>query len=147
MKIPLILFILLLNHWVVVSSQSLERTVIAASGGHMRNASLSLDWTLGEPVIDLRYNSKIVLSQGFQQANNSELGAFYSPPHIEGRCDACGGRLRHRADDNEEIIGDRLRVYETHTIPVIEYYKGQEKLRTVQGVGEVESVSRRNNFV
>lgn len=78
MKIPLILFILLLNHWVVVSSQSLERTVIAASGGHMRNASLSLDWTLGEPVIDLRYNSKIVLSQGFQQANSSELGAFYS---------------------------------------------------------------------
>jgi adenylate kinase len=67
---------------------------------------------------------------------------FYSPPHIEGRCDACGGRLRHRADDNEEIIGDRLRVYETHTIPVIEYYQGQEKLRTVQGVGDVDSVSR-----
>ncbi len=40
---------------------------------------------------------------------------FYSPPHIEGRCDVCGGRLRHRADDNEEIIGDRLRVYETNT--------------------------------
>ena len=33
---------------------------------------------------------------------------FYSPPHIEGRCDMCGGRLRHRADDNEEIIGDRF---------------------------------------
>jgi adenylate kinase len=65
---------------------------------------------------------------------------FYSPPHIEGRCDACGGRLRHRADDNEEIIGDRLRVYETHTIPVIEYYQGQEKLRTVQGVGEIDTI-------
>jgi adenylate kinase len=65
---------------------------------------------------------------------------FYSPPHIEGRCDACGGRLRHRSEDNEETIGDRLRVYETHTIPVIAHYKSQEKLRTVQGVGEIESV-------
>jgi adenylate kinase len=65
---------------------------------------------------------------------------FYSPPHIEGRCDACGGRLRHRADDNEETIGDRLRVYETHTIPVAEYYQGQEKLRTVQGVGEIDTI-------
>ena len=47
---------------------------------------------------------------------------FYDPPHMEGRCDECGGRLRHRADDNEEVIGDRLRVYETHTIPVVEFY-------------------------
>jgi adenylate kinase len=65
---------------------------------------------------------------------------FYSPPHIEGRCDACGGRLRHRGEDNEETIGDRLRVYETHTIPVVAHYKSQEKLRTVQGVGEIESI-------
>ena len=65
---------------------------------------------------------------------------FYSPPHIDGRCDEFGGKLRHRADDNEETIGNRLRVYETHTIPVIEYYKEQEKLRTVQGVGEIQDI-------
>ncbi|MCK5307903.1 MAG: adenylate kinase [Zetaproteobacteria bacterium] len=65
---------------------------------------------------------------------------FYSPPHIEGRCDKCGGRLRHRGDDNEETIGNRLRVYETHTIPVIDYYQEQEKLRTVQGVGEISDI-------
>jgi adenylate kinase len=65
---------------------------------------------------------------------------FYSPPHIDGRCDECGGKLRHRADDNEETIGNRLRVYETHTLPVIEYYKEQEKLRTVQGVGEISDI-------
>ena len=65
---------------------------------------------------------------------------FYAPPHIEGRCDECGGRLRHRGDDNEETIGNRLRVYETHTIPVIEYYQEQEKLRTVQGVGEIDDI-------
>jgi adenylate kinase len=65
---------------------------------------------------------------------------YYAPPHIEGRCDECGGRLRHRGDDNEETIGNRLRVFETHTLPVVEYYKEQGKLRTVQGVGEVTDI-------
>jgi adenylate kinase len=65
---------------------------------------------------------------------------FYSPPHIDGRCDACGGKLRHRADDNEETIGNRLRVYETQTLPVINYYKEQGLLRTVQGVGEIPHI-------
>jgi len=65
---------------------------------------------------------------------------FYAPPHIEGRCDACGGRLRHRGDDNEETIGNRLRVFETHTHPVLEYYQQQGKLRTVQGVGEISDI-------
>jgi adenylate kinase len=65
---------------------------------------------------------------------------FYSPPRIDGRCDECGGRLRHRADDNEETIGNRLRVYELHTLPVIEYYKAQGKLRTVQGVGDISAI-------
>jgi len=65
---------------------------------------------------------------------------FYAPPHMEGRCDECGGKLRHRSDDNEETIGNRLRVYESHTLPVIEYYKEQGKLRTVQGVGEISMI-------
>jgi adenylate kinase len=65
---------------------------------------------------------------------------FYAPPHMDGRCDECGGRLRHRSDDNEETIGNRLRVYETQTLPVLDFYRGQEKLRTVQGVGEVADV-------
>jgi adenylate kinase len=65
---------------------------------------------------------------------------FYAPPHMEGRCDECGGKLRHRSDDNEETIGNRLRVYESHTLPVIEYYKEQGKLRTVQGVGEISVI-------
>jgi len=65
---------------------------------------------------------------------------YYAPPHMEGRCDACGGRLRHRADDNEETIGNRLRVFETHTLPVVEYYREQDKLRTVQGVGEISDI-------
>ena len=63
-----------------------------------------------------------------------------SPPRIEGRCDKCGGGLEHRADDNEETISNRLKVYEAETAPLVDYFRKQGKLRTVRGVGEVESI-------
>lgn len=65
---------------------------------------------------------------------------YSSPPKIDGQCDKCGGELRHRADDNEETIGNRLRVYEAQTAPLIAYFRNQGKLRTVQGVGEISDI-------
>lgn len=65
---------------------------------------------------------------------------YSSPPKMDGRCDKCGGNLRHRADDNEETIGSRLRVYENQTAPLIAYFRNQGKLRTVQGVGEITDI-------
>jgi adenylate kinase len=44
-------------------------------------------------------------------------------PKVEGKCDKCGGELYQRADDNEEVIRNRLQVYKTQTQPVVEYYK------------------------
>lgn len=66
---------------------------------------------------------------------------YSSPPRVDGICDVCGGNLHHRADDNEETISNRLRVYESQTAPLIDYYRGQDKLRSVQGVGEIEHIS------
>lgn len=65
---------------------------------------------------------------------------YSSPSKLEDRCDKCGGNLRHRADDNEETIGNRLRVYEAQTSPLIEYYRIQGRLKTVQGVGEIAQI-------
>lgn len=65
---------------------------------------------------------------------------YSSPPRVDGICDACGGNLHHRADDNEETISNRLRVYESQTAPLIDYYRGQDKLRSVQGIGEIKHI-------
>ncbi|VAX07226.1 Adenylate kinase, partial [hydrothermal vent metagenome] len=65
---------------------------------------------------------------------------FTSPPRRDGCCDKCGGELLHRADDNEETIANRLKVYEAQTAPLVEYYRWQGKLRTVQGTGEIEDI-------
>jgi len=65
---------------------------------------------------------------------------YTSPSRMDDRCDKCGGNLRHRADDNEQTITNRLRVYEAQTSPVVAYYREQDKLRTVQGVGDIDSI-------
>lgn len=44
-------------------------------------------------------------------------------PKVEGKCDKCGGELYLRADDNEEVIRNRLTVYKNQTEPLIAYYK------------------------
>ena len=67
---------------------------------------------------------------------------FTSPSKLFDHCDKCGGELRQRADDNEETISNRLRIYEMQTMPLIEYYAEQNKLQKVQGIGEIKTVNR-----
>ena len=46
-----------------------------------------------------------------------------------------------RADDTEETFAKRLGVYREQTAPLIPYYEGQGKLRSVDGMGTVAAVS------
>lgn len=46
-----------------------------------------------------------------------------------------------RKDDTEETFKKRLAVYREQTAPLIPYYENQGKLRVVDGMGSVESVS------
>lgn len=65
---------------------------------------------------------------------------YTSPSRLDDRCDECGGNLRHRADEKEETISNRLRVYETQTAPLIEYYRRKGLLRVVPGAGEIDDI-------
>ena len=61
----------------------------------------------------------------------------------EEKCRRCGGELYKRADDNAETIKKRLDVYFSETMPVIEYYRKQDKLLEVDGEGSVEIITAR----
>jgi adenylate kinase len=74
------------------------------------------------------------------EACGEVFNTFTNPPVLDGECDACGGKLHHRSDDNEETIGKRLRVYETQTQPVADFYQEQGKLSTVEGKGEIKDI-------
>ncbi|MBU4604360.1 MAG: nucleoside monophosphate kinase, partial [Proteobacteria bacterium] len=60
---------------------------------------------------------------------------MFDPPKQEGICDKCGGELYQRDDDNEQTVGNRLKVYGSQTEPLIDYYKAKGLLRPIDGVG------------
>ncbi len=65
----------------------------------------------------------------------------FSPPLRPGVCDACGGTLYHRTDDEEATVRRRLGVYDRDTRPVIDYYRRRGLLEEVSGEGTVDQVS------
>ena len=48
---------------------------------------------------------------------------------------------RKRADDKEEVIRERLRVYREKTQPLVDYYRGLGLLREIDGHRSIEAVA------
>ena len=67
----------------------------------------------------------------------------FSPPKKTGVCDIDGGELVQRADDNEETITKRLKVYQDQTAPLIDYYKKQNKFVSIDGEGSMDTIFQR----
>ena len=65
-----------------------------------------------------------------------------SPPKTPGKCDKCGGELYQRSDDREETVKDRLGVFFAQTVPILDYYKKQNKLVRVNGNLGMQRVAR-----
>ena len=53
------------------------------------------------------------------------------PPKVEGVCDACGGKLVQRKDDEPETVKKRLKVYHTETEPLKGFYETHGILKPV----------------
>ena len=62
------------------------------------------------------------------------------PPKKEGICDTCGKELVLRDDDKPETVKKRLDVYHDQTQPLIDYYKKQNILKSVDGTQPMEKV-------
>ena len=65
-----------------------------------------------------------------------------APPKVPGKCDKCGGELYQRDDDKEETVKERLRVFFAQTIPIVDYYRGQNKLIEVNGNQGIREVAK-----
>ncbi len=53
------------------------------------------------------------------------------------------GKDSGRPDDkNEEVIRHRIHVYESNTAPLKDYYKAQNKLSSIAGVGEINDITK-----
>jgi len=65
----------------------------------------------------------------------------FKMPKVPGVCDRCGStEFVRRRDDNEEVVRSRLEAYHAQTEPLIDYYKNQGTLRSVDGMAEIGAV-------
>ncbi|HEY9775795.1 MAG TPA: adenylate kinase [Planktothrix sp.] len=62
-------------------------------------------------------------------------------PAKDGKhCDKCGTELVQRSDDKEELVKERLKVYNDNTAPLIRYYDDALILRTVDANGNENDI-------
>ncbi len=64
-----------------------------------------------------------------------------NPPKVEGICDACGGKLTIRKDDEPETVRNRLRVYHAETEPLKGFYEERGKLTSVDSQPTIEATT------
>ncbi len=62
------------------------------------------------------------------------------PTKVEGICDKCNSETILRDDDKPETVQKRLSVYHEQTQPLIDYYKSQGILKTVDGTRPMDDV-------
>ena len=65
---------------------------------------------------------------------------IFDPPSNPETCNKCNGELYQRDDDQEDTIIARLEVYERQTAPVLAFYRRDNLLGEVDGVGSQTQV-------
>jgi adenylate kinase len=101
-----------------------------------------------DAVLDLEAPEEEVVKRiaGRRVCRNDSAHVFhvtYKKPAKEGVCDVCGGELYQRDDDTEATVRNRLEVYHTQTEPIIDYYKAQSLVVTIEAMGPVDEVTER----
>lgn len=76
------------------------------------------------------------------KAGGHIYNVYDRPPEREGLCDVDGSELIHRADDSEEVIGDRLTAYDRQTRPLVDDYRAQGVLTDVDAMGAPDAITQ-----
>lgn len=63
-----------------------------------------------------------------------------SPPHADGVCDKCGGKVVQRPDDEPKSIAVRLDVYDKNTQPVLDFFRERDLYCKVNGSGSPDEI-------
>jgi adenylate kinase len=72
----------------------------------------------------------------------------YHRPKTEGECDTCGATdFLYRPDDEPESVKTRFAVYREQTAPILPYYRRKGILSTVDGMAEMDAVTRQIEVV
>jgi adenylate kinase len=62
------------------------------------------------------------------------------PPASPGVCDGCGSALVQRPDDEEDVIRERLKIFEAQTLPLLSVYRERGLLKEIDATRDADSV-------
>jgi adenylate kinase len=76
-----------------------------------------------------------------------ECGHIFNLKEIEGldTCPNCGAKNSFylRNDDQEDVIKNRLDIFNSSTLPVLGYYENKDRVIEVNGFDSVENVNKK----
>ncbi|MCI8645856.1 MAG: adenylate kinase [Firmicutes bacterium] len=97
-----------------------------------------------DKVLDIAVEKEELMTRLIGRRVCKACGATYHvknmPPAKEGVCDKCGGELMQRADDTEETVANRIEVYNSQTMPLVEYYEKAGNIAHIDGAIGLENV-------
>ena len=113
----------------------------------------ALDRMLGEKhlaldaVVELEVDDAVLTDRIAGRFTCSACGTGYhdqfKPTAKPGVCDVCGAtQFTRRADDKRETVAARLQAYHSQTAPLLPYYRAQRRLKTVDGMADIDEVTR-----
>jgi len=105
-----------------------------------KNASL-------DAVIELAVDEAALIERISGRFSCAKCGAGYHEkfqrPKKDGVCDVCGStEFVRRKDDNATTVAARLEAYRNQTAPILPYYEERGLLRRVDGMADVDEVTR-----
>ncbi len=114
--------------------QALELERALKQCGHKLDAAIYLD--VPDEDIMTRLSGRLTC-----RSCGKTCHARFYPPKRAGICDACGGELYQRNDDNPASIRARLKIFHGITGPMLDYYRKKGLLIPVDATTGMEKVS------
>ena len=108
----------------------------------LADKNLSLD-----AVIEMKTDDDVLVERVTGRYTCAKCGAGYHDkflkPAKEGVCDKCGGEeFTRRSDDTADTVKSRLQSFHNQTAPLLPYYKEKGILKQVDGMAEIDEVTR-----
>jgi adenylate kinase len=103
-------------------------------------------------VIEIQVDDALLTERIAGRFSCAKCGAGYhdsfKQPKTPGVCDECGSsEFSRREDDKAETVAKRLEAYHRQTAPLLPYYRDQALLSSVDGMADINEVTRQIDAV
>jgi adenylate kinase len=115
-----------------VQAEALDRAL--AEAGRQVHAAVYVDVPI-EDLVQRMANRRICT------ANGHVYNLATNPPEVDSVCDLDGSPIVQRADDEEATVRARMEQQVPPLLDVVDHYRTQGRLLTVDGRGDIEAVA------